>query len=279
MKWNGIALKACALAVCWSFAMGDVSAEQMMKVRSHAGVVLLRQFSVSANTTIHGVEFRATNVSGGFPEVALLAGSLTTLVGAPRLAARNDLQEGADGTVTCLWDDPVTVGRRGGEYYVAVALPGSGMLDPAIVATPVGVPSGSYLASATEGELIPIAADLAVVLVTSGMGTASAEKAGTDSGHGASRIHTFLEGGRPNPSNLDTMVRFGVGDETHVDLSVYNAAGRRVRILVRERLFAGVHYQPWDGRDAEGMRVPAGIYFMKLRIGLETLTEKFLVMK
>ena len=47
-------------------------------------------------------------------------------------------------------------------------------------------------------------------------------------------------------------------------LSVFNAAGQRVRLLVDEHQTAGLYLQPWDGRDDAGQQVASGAYLYRL---------------
>ena len=73
---------------------------------------------------------------------------------------------------------------------------------------------------------------------------------------------------RPNPFNPSTTIEFTLGESARVDLAVYDLAGRRVRRLVAdERLDAGPHHATWDGRDARGQVVSAGVYLYRLRAG------------
>ncbi|GAG61531.1 unnamed protein product, partial [marine sediment metagenome] len=57
-----------------------------------------------------------------------------------------------------------------------------------------------------------------------------------------------------------------VSEEQKVTLEIYNISGRLVKRLVRSRVpnsqFSILNYT-WDGRDAEGKKVNAGIYFLK----------------
>jgi photosystem II stability/assembly factor-like uncharacterized protein len=65
----------------------------------------------------------------------------------------------------------------------------------------------------------------------------------------------------PNPFSASTTLAFRLSTATDVRLSVYDAAGRRVRLLAAGRWAAGVHRVTWDGTDDRGARVANGIYF------------------
>jgi len=61
------------------------------------------------------------------------------------------------------------------------------------------------------------------------------------------------------------MLRFALERPGHAVLAIYDLQGREVRRLVdASSLSAGPHAASWDGRDAQGLRLPAGIYFGKL---------------
>jgi len=49
------------------------------------------------------------------------------------------------------------------------------------------------------------------------------------------------------------------------EVAVYDVRGRRVRSLHRAEVEAGAHRFAWDGRDASGQLVDAGIYIVQLR--------------
>jgi hypothetical protein len=71
----------------------------------------------------------------------------------------------------------------------------------------------------------------------------------------------------PNPARATVSVTFYLPEPSHVVLAVYDAAGRRVRVLVDGDRPSGVHSSSWDGYDESGRRVSAGVYFYHLRVG------------
>lgn len=70
----------------------------------------------------------------------------------------------------------------------------------------------------------------------------------------------------PNPFNAETMIRLSLPRAGHVRLVLYDMLGRQVRVLADERLSAGFHSIPWDGRDAGGREAASGMYFCKLHV-------------
>jgi flagellar hook assembly protein FlgD len=59
-----------------------------------------------------------------------------------------------------------------------------------------------------------------------------------------------------------------------VTLKVYDPSGRLVRTLVEGRLGKGYHTFNWNGTDARGRSVAAGMYVYRLFTGKQTLVKK-----
>ena len=79
----------------------------------------------------------------------------------------------------------------------------------------------------------------------------------------------------PNPFNPATTIPFtvsaGAGD---VEVAIYNVLGQPVRQVWAGPLAAGEHRLAWDGRDAEGHPVAAGVYVIRLHQGDQTRMRK-----
>jgi len=73
----------------------------------------------------------------------------------------------------------------------------------------------------------------------------------------------LLSPGKPNPFATSTLITYALPSPGPVDISVFDAAGRRVRTLVAGPTEAGVYSVRWDGRDAGGSRLAAGVYFVR----------------
>ena len=79
----------------------------------------------------------------------------------------------------------------------------------------------------------------------------------------------------PNPFNPATQLSFSLSRPAGVELAIFDARGRRVRgLLGGEVLAAGRHTVRWDGQDAAGRVVAAGIYVAHLRSGDRDETRK-----
>ena len=73
-----------------------------------------------------------------------------------------------------------------------------------------------------------------------------------------------LAGNYPNPFNPTTTVGFVVPAAGPVRLSLHDARGRLVRVLVDQTFGAGSHEVRWDGRDAGGRMMASGVYLARL---------------
>jgi photosystem II stability/assembly factor-like uncharacterized protein len=78
----------------------------------------------------------------------------------------------------------------------------------------------------------------------------------------------------PNPFDDSAAIRFSLSRAGEARVAVFDAAGRRVRTLREGLAAAGMHRLSWDGRDARGRDVPAGVYFVRLRTEDGTETRK-----
>jgi len=74
----------------------------------------------------------------------------------------------------------------------------------------------------------------------------------------------FLGAAYPSPTRAAASIPFHLERASHVRLMIYDVAGRLRRLVLDRELAAGGHSTRWDGRDADGSRVPAGVYFLRL---------------
>lgn len=68
----------------------------------------------------------------------------------------------------------------------------------------------------------------------------------------------------PNPLSGEGWVRFQLPENDRVRLSLYDAAGRNLRVLQETNLEAGPHALRLEGLDAPGSRPAPGVYFLRL---------------
>jgi len=82
----------------------------------------------------------------------------------------------------------------------------------------------------------------------------------------------------PNPFNPSTAFEVQLSSAAGVEIEIVDAAGRRVREL-RGDFGPGRHLLIWDGRDARGREVAAGVYPYTMRAGNSSLTGRAVLIK
>ncbi|MEO0101730.1 MAG: CapA family protein [candidate division WOR-3 bacterium] len=75
------------------------------------------------------------------------------------------------------------------------------------------------------------------------------------------------------------LIRYHIPRLEKINLSIYNSAGQKVRILTKRRETPGEHILQWDLRDDRGGKVSSGTYFCQLRTEESSITKKVLVIK
>jgi subtilisin family serine protease len=88
-----------------------------------------------------------------------------------------------------------------------------------------------------------------------------------------------LKQNMPNPFDGSTFVVFDVSKLCDVRVDVYDINGRLVKTLVDEAMTAARYNIGWDGRDARGHQVTAGVYFLKMEAGSFAETKRMVVAK
>ena len=97
---------------------------------------------------------------------------------------------------------------------------------------------------------------------------------------GNSVIEGFqLQQNYPNPFNPTTRINFVLPGSNLVQLDIYNNIGQKVRTLVNREYSAGPHEIVWDSRNDNGIEVPAGIYYYRLKAADFQQTRKMLLVK
>ncbi len=88
-----------------------------------------------------------------------------------------------------------------------------------------------------------------------------------------------LNQNRPNPFNPETWITYHLRAPSDTRLVVYDAAGRRIRSLVDGWQPAGAGSVAWDGRDALGRPVSAGVYFYRLDTSQRSIGRQMVLAK
>jgi hypothetical protein len=84
----------------------------------------------------------------------------------------------------------------------------------------------------------------------------------------------ILEHVRPNPTRGAATMTYALPAPTDVDLALVDVQGRRLITLIHGKQPAGRHVVSWEGEQDGGRAIPAGVYFVQLRAGAETRTER-----
>lgn len=83
---------------------------------------------------------------------------------------------------------------------------------------------------------------------------------------------------RPNPFSHSTVISYSLSGGSSATLDIYDVAGRRIRTFAHRGRFTDSFSDPnqgfrsysfhvvWDGTDDVGRRVPAGVYFCRLKV-------------
>jgi len=83
----------------------------------------------------------------------------------------------------------------------------------------------------------------------------------------------------PNPFNPRTEIGYTMPAAGPCRLTVFDAQGREVAVLVEARREAGPHAVAWDGRDTGGAPMPSGAYLVGLRAGAYVETRKVTLLR
>ena len=91
--------------------------------------------------------------------------------------------------------------------------------------------------------------------------------------------HAILHPAAPNPFNPLTQIAYELPVAGEVSLVVYDATGRRVRVLQDGQMAAGSHRVTWDGSNDQGGSVASGVYFYRLETQQESSTRSMVLVK
>ena len=83
----------------------------------------------------------------------------------------------------------------------------------------------------------------------------------------------------PNPFNPTTIIQYELPENIHVRLDIIDVTGRTVRQLVNGPQEAGYQTVRWNGRNATGQQVSAGVYFYRIQAGHYMKTRKMILLK
>ncbi|NQV42887.1 MAG: PD40 domain-containing protein [Candidatus Marinimicrobia bacterium] len=83
----------------------------------------------------------------------------------------------------------------------------------------------------------------------------------------------------PNPFNPTTTIHYGLPEESHVSLVIYDVRGIQIQALKSGHQSAGWYDVVWNGETADGKTISTGIYFARLVAGDYSQVVKMLFLK
>ncbi len=81
----------------------------------------------------------------------------------------------------------------------------------------------------------------------------------------------------PNPFNPETRFTYELRKPADVTLEVFNVMGKRVSVITRKKLPAGLHEASWNGLDENRMPAPSGVYILRLSTDGIVATRKMVL--
>lgn len=83
----------------------------------------------------------------------------------------------------------------------------------------------------------------------------------------------------PNPATSSVTIRYQLSATSGVTLQMYNVLGQQVRTLVNKTQTPGLKSAIWDGRDNQGRKLGAGVYFCRLQTAGFKQSQKIVWLK
>lgn len=126
---------------------------------------------------------------------------------------------------------------------------------------------------------LPVECDEAVLSGDFGYVPETSVVGGSGSGTTGAAAGLLLGQNEPNPFHPRTTISFELREAGRTELTVFDVAGREIRILQSGQLSAGRHDVVWDGRDAAGRAVSEGVYYYRLRTEDGESTRRMTVLR
>jgi uncharacterized membrane protein len=108
---------------------------------------------------------------------------------------------------------------------------------------------------------------------TSVLGMVSAERTAIGA------LGVMLGAPAPNPTRQGTSVAYRLPAQQDVRISVHDVRGRLVRTVVDGVMDLGDHVMQWDGRGDDGVRAPAGMYFIQLQTAQASRVQRVVIVR
>jgi hypothetical protein len=99
------------------------------------------------------------------------------------------------------------------------------------------------------------------------------------SGSLSARPGAMLLSASPNPFRATTTLDYAVAAGETADIGVFDLNGRLVKRLATNGDGSGARTTTWDGTNTAGMRVRAGVYFVRGHIGEQPVRAQVLMLR
>ena len=83
----------------------------------------------------------------------------------------------------------------------------------------------------------------------------------------------------PNPFNPTTTLKYFIGQDADVKVTIHDLLGNVIRDLFRGKESSGYKSIQWDGMNDNGRLVPGGVYLYTIEAGKESKTKKMILLK
>ncbi len=84
----------------------------------------------------------------------------------------------------------------------------------------------------------------------------------------------------PNPMKNKSMIQFAMSNNSDIILEVFDITGRKVKTLIRGFRKAGTYHLNWKTGSNDGKTLPAGVYFLSLKLGeKQRIIEKIVIVR
>ena len=82
-----------------------------------------------------------------------------------------------------------------------------------------------------------------------------------------------------NPIRLPCQIDVFIPFPSNIDLKIFDASGRLVNTLLKDKKSSGNYIIQWDGKDTNGNKISAGTYFVNLEMDGESVVKKAVVIE
>ena len=83
----------------------------------------------------------------------------------------------------------------------------------------------------------------------------------------------------PNPFNAGTVISWEMDSPSHVELTIFDVLGRRVRMLIEADSPAGFHSVNWDGENDAGAAMASGVYIYRISTDTHSATKRMVLIR